>query len=503
MGLALPHLALAQSADEQIAQSLRASGGRRAMAAIHSADWEGTVKEPGRADGGEFTLMTAAPGEFYREFVFGREQIAEACNTSSCWGEEGSGNLYTLFGAEEKRAEATGRYLNFALANYKKLKIRARLAGSDVVDGRPADVVEITIPPGEARRLYFDRNTHLIVKEVSEGAQETSAREKSGSSLSKAASTGAFGAAEEATYADYRRVQGVMEPFEIRIEQGGRTFQVTVGRIRFNGSVNASSFSFPNLSAKSLPDIAELLTAVDRNQKHIDELQKDYACMKREEIDKVDGKGEVTKHSTAVYQISYIEGHEMARKIEADGKPLGADEQQKEDERIGRQAERYNKEAAEPPKKNDDDVTISDFLRTSRLVNPRWERFRGADVVVFDFGPNPDFKPKRLVDKLIYDLVGTVWVDPQAQDIARLEARFNTSFKIGGGMLASLQKGSAFAFEQSLVNNQVWMPSYDEVHVGAKLFMLKTLRDDVTDHYYDYQRFHVTTQEKIGQPKQP
>lgn len=496
-------LCFAQSADKIIAESLRAAGGVKAMQTIRSAEWQGTVHVDNATDAGEFTLITAAPGEFYREFVFGSEQITEACNASSCWGEEGSGNLYTLFGTEEKRAEATGRYLNFALANYKKLKIYARSIGSENVDGKPTDVVELTIPPGETRRVYFDRASHLIVKEVIDAAATPLTEEKPEGSVSKVASAGSFGSEEEITYTDYREVQGVHEPFQMTIQQDGRTFQVAVSRISFDTAVNASSFEFPNLSKKPLPDIPALLTAIDKNQKKIDEIQKDYACMKLEEEDSVNGKDEITKKTTTLYQISYIQGHEVDRKTQIDGKPLSADEQKKEDERIEKDIDRYNKEAADPePKKNDDDVGISDFLRISRFTNPRWERFRGQDVVVFDFGPNPNYTPKKLADKAIYDLVGTVWVDPQAQDVARLEARFDNSLKIGGGMLVSLQKGSAFQFEQSRVNNEVWLPSYDEVHVGAKLLLVKTFRVNVIDHYYDYQKFHVATQQKIAAPKQ-
>jgi len=493
----------AQSADKIINESVRASGGAKALQKIHSTDWEGTVRESSRADAGEFTLITAAPGEFYREFVFGQEQTVEACNASSCWGEQGSGNLYTLFGAEEKRAEATGHYLNFALANYKKLKIYARFADTENVDGKPADVIELTIPPGEKRRVYFDRDSHLVVKEVIEAAAAPVTEEKTAGAVSKTASTGSFGGEEEISYADYREVQGAREPFELTIQQDGHTFQVSVERISFNTAVNASSFQFPNLSKKPLPDISALLTAIEANQKKIDEIQKDYACMKLEEEDSVNGKDEVTKRTKTLYQISYIHGNEMARKIEVDGKPLSATEQQKEDERLQKEAARYEKEAAEPKdqKKNDDDVGISDFLRISRFTNPRWERFRGQDVVVFDFGPNPNYKPKKLAEKAIYDLVGTAWVDPQAQDVARLEARFDNSLKIAGGMLATLQKGSAFQFEQSRVNNEVWLPSYDEIHVGAKVLLVKTFRVNVIDHYYDYQKFHIATQQKIDAPK--
>lgn len=494
---------LAQSAGKIINAWVRAVGGAKALQKLRSTDWEGTVRESNGTDAGEFTLITAAPGEFYEEFVFGPAQTVEACNASSCWGEEGGGNLYTLFGVEEKRAEATGHYLNFALANYKKLKIYARLAGTENVDGRPADVVELTIPPGEKRRVYLDSESHLIVKEVIEAVAAPITKEKAAGSVSKVANAGSFGGEEEITYAEYREVQGIREPFQLTIQKNGQTFQVSVEHISFNTSVSASSFEFPNLSKKPLPDIPALLTAIDKNQKQIDEIQKDYACMRLEEEDNVNAKDEVTKRTTTLYQISYLHGNEMSRKIEVDGRALSAAEQQKEDERLQKEAARYDKEAAEPPKQDNDDVTISDFLRTSRFTNPRWERLRGRDVVVFDFGPNLDYKPKRMVEKLIYDLVGTVWVDPQAQDIARLEARMDNSFKVGGGVLASLQKGSAFQFEQSLVNNEVWLPSYDEIHIGAKLLLLKTFRANVIDHYYGYQKFHVATQQKIDAPKQP
>ncbi len=45
---------------------------------------------------------------------------------------------------------------------------------------------------------------------------------------------------------------------------------------------------------------------------------------------------------------------------------------------------------------------------------------------------------------------------------ARLEAYFADSVKIGGGLLASVQKGTSFVFEQAFVNNEVWLPTYEE-----------------------------------------
>jgi hypothetical protein len=312
---------------------------------------------------------------------------------------------------------------------------------------------------------------------------------------------------EEISFSDYRAVQGVLLPFHWKIQQGTKSVEAVLNRIILNGAVNESAFNFPVLSGRPLPDLAELLKDVDANQKKIDDLKKDYACMEQETDQQMDGMGRIKKQSVSLYQVSYIAGHEIDRLIEKDGKPLTPDAQKKEDARVQKEVEHDEKEAAErekrPPKKDDNDVTIEDFLRISKFSNPRWERFRGQDVVVFDFGPNPAYKPKKLAEKAIHDLVGVVWIDPKAQDVVRLEARFDNSLKVAGGMLASLQKGSAFVFEQTPVDHDVWLPSYDEVHFGVKLLMIKTLRADEIDRYYDYKRFQVSTKESIGAPKQP
>jgi len=91
--------------------------------------------------------------------------------------------------------------------------------------------------------------------------------------------------------------------------------------------------------------------------------------------------------------------------------------------------------------------------------------------------------------------VGVIWVDEQARDVVRLEARFSDNFKIGGGILASLSKGSNFVFEQTLVNNEVWLPSYAEAHASARLVFLKVKANQI-DRFSDYKKF--SSEAKLG-----
>ena len=87
-------------------------------------------------------------------------------------------------------------------------------------------------------------------------------------------------------------------------------------------------------------------------------------------------------------------------------------------------------------------------------------------------------------------LRGVLLIDDKARDVARLEARFDDSIKVGGGMLASIEKGSAFVFEQARINDEVWLPSYAEVHVAGRALLFLKLKVNEIDRYTDYKKFH-------------
>jgi len=95
----------------------------------------------------------------------------------------------------------------------------------------------------------------------------------------------------------------------------------------------------------------------------------------------------------------------------------------------------------------------------------------------------------------VQKLGGVLWVDEQARDVARLEARFNDNVKIGGGILASLSKGSNLVFEQTMVNNEVWLPSYSEVHAAARVVFFKVKENEI-DRFSDYKKF--SSEVKLG-----
>ena len=113
-----------------------------------------------------------------------------------------------------------------------------------------------------------------------------------------------------------------------------------------------------------------------------------------------------------------------------------------------------------------------------------------AMKAAMDFGPRPDFRPHSVVDKVLKALGGTLWIDEQAKQGVRLEARFLEGVKVGGGLLGSVQKGGNVVLEQRFVNDEIWMPSYAEVHLDAHVFFIHKSINGVAT-FSDYRKFRV------------
>jgi len=473
--LSASSLATAQSADKIIDQYLRAAGGLKVLRGITTVRIEGSASNPATGESGSYTLITKAPGRLYSEIVLSGTHTIEAYNGKSAWRQSSDG-LETLTGGESACLEARARYSAATLANYKKEKIRVALLGDATVRQRPVDHLQITTAAGLRQDLFIDKQSHLPAEGTAPSSDSSD---------------------NEILYGDYRSVEGAMEPYQMEIHHGRNTLIVSVTRVTIDSTVDDAIFDFPKRSTRALPDIPQLLQDLDRNQKQVDSLVDQYACRQTEETDEVEGKGH-TKKTVNEYDIFYLRGEEVRRLVRKNGKDLTADEQQKENERVEKRVREYEKQqekdggkSVEAKKQKEDEAGISSILRVSRFGNARRESFRGHDVIVFDFEPNPAYQPTNLTENVLHKLVGVAWIDEQARQVVRLEARFTDSMKIGGGLLASVQKGSAFVFEQSKINDEVWLPSYAEAHFAARVLLLKGMQGDFVIRYSDYKKFRV------------
>jgi hypothetical protein len=240
-------------------------------------------------------------------------------------------------------------------------------------------------------------------------------------------------------------------------------------------------------------DPTTLIKIVAENQKQIEAARKDYIFHRKDEEQEFNSQGGVKSARIKDYEVYFIGAWQIERLLSKDGKPLTEGERQKQDEEVRKQeakarARIAKRESGEDPGKNT--ITLAKFLAADRFYNLHRDTYQGREVYAMDFAPRPDFQPHSLVDKVLKALGGTLWIDEHAKQGVRLEARFLEGVKVGAGLLASVQKGGNVVLEQRFVSDEVWMPSYIEVHLDAHVFFIHKSIHGISA-YSDYRKFRV------------
>jgi hypothetical protein len=246
-------------------------------------------------------------------------------------------------------------------------------------------------------------------------------------------------------------------------------------------------------SKQPLPDAATLLLQLQQNQKQIEAIRKNYICTDDEEEYELDKDGNAKKKETRQYEFYFVEGTGIKRLLSKEGVALNDSERRKEDERVTKDEKKARERRAkiDSGEHEKNTITISTFLRSSKFQNMRRERYQEQEVIAVDFVPNPDFKPNGLAESIANKLGGTIWIDEQGHQVARLEAKLLKGQSAGMG-LASVKEGTSFVLEQQKINGELWMPSLFDGNIGARV-LFKGIHQRTVDHYSNYKKFKSTT----------
>ena len=241
-----------------------------------------------------------------------------------------------------------------------------------------------------------------------------------------------------------------------------------------------------------VPDIRHLMIEVMDHQKQLEKVRENYTYTTSSTTQDIDSSGKVTKTETEDSEVFFINTHRIERTVKKNGKALDEHDEKKEQEHIQKLVEKAQKTPpGEPLEGPNTRVTIQQLLDIMQVSNPRRENFRGRSTIVFDFAGRRDAKTHGLAEDASKKIAGTLWVDERDHQVARMEAHFTDNFHVGAGLLANVQKGSSFYFDQAPVNGEIWFPTGAEGRIEARVLLLKGIRQHITERNYDYKRFSV------------
>ena len=243
-----------------------------------------------------------------------------------------------------------------------------------------------------------------------------------------------------------------------------------------------------------LPEIPQLMREVQEHQKQLEKVRENYTYTSLQTTQDIDSNGQVKRTESQEGEDFFVNGHVIERTVKKNGQPLNDHDQQKETERVTKLVEKAQKTPPNQPLEGQT-ISVSRVLEIMDVRNARRETFRGRAAIVFDFIGRKDAKTHGLAEDASKKLEGTIWVDEADREVAHLEVRFIDNFRVAGGLVATIDKGSSFRFDQSLVNGEIWLPTAAEANVQARVLLVKGFRQHFTESDYDFKRFHVDAEQ--------
>ena len=476
-----------QSPAKILKQAEKALGGSKSIMSMDSTMIRGRITRADDGAGGSFRSESRKPNLLHIEYDVAGAETEIGFNGRSAWRRDPQNGLQTLTGSDSLALQALATLRNTLWLNIKNDKTKAVYAGTARANGRPVNVVSLITQKSVTTRVSFDTFSALPVKAELVG--------------------------QVWEFDDYRQVGAVKMPHLIRFISDGQTFDIAIDEVLPNAAIAKSVFDFPNINGQPLPDLVKLLDELKANQERLEQLLESYAYTRKITTRELGKDGVLKDKGSETQQISFYKGYPIERTIERDGKPLTASQQADEDKDAAKRTEEIDKMIARDdkngngqPDENTRKISLSELLKASTLKNARRERFRGRDVVVFDFEPNPafDMKNAKSMLKFFGKTAGVIWVDEKDKQLVRVEAYLADDFSVGGGLVVKLKKGATFVAEQERFNDEVWLPSLTEINLSARVFLFKGVAVNQVVRSYDYKKFETEVKDvKMNDVRKP
>jgi hypothetical protein len=278
-----------------------------------------------------------------------------------------------------------------------------------------------------------------------------------------------------------------------------------------NGSShqNQSATKPAGSASESTPDAREIMRrAVDKDI--VDwQAAKDYTFMERVREDKLDRSGHVESSKLETSEILVLYGEPFERLVERDGKPLSAKDQSKEDEKFEKETKKRENETPEERQKRlekyekereDDRAFVREILDAYDFKLVGEEVLNGRKAWVINGTPHPGFEAKRKEAKILPKIKPRFWIDQQDYTWSKLTGEVTDTISFGW-VIARMHQGTRFEMQQERVNGEVWLPERVDVHLDARVALLKGYNEDVHVTYSDYRKFRTDTKITLATPE--
>ena len=199
----------------------------------------------------------------------------------------------------------------------------------------------------------------------------------------------------------------------------------------------------------------------------------------RYELHKIDDNKITTK------EIVETKDGDVARLIAVNDKPLDADAQKAEIDRLNNlaahpelQAHRHKKEQEDSNRANEMIRLLPDaflYKYEGMVAGPNGPCYR------LSFRPNPNFTPPDREAEVYAGMAGELWIDKGQERMVKLDAHLIADVEFGWGILGRLYKGGSILVQQADVGEHHWETTHMKLSLTGKALLIKPLSFQTTE----------------------
>jgi len=249
-----------------------------------------------------------------------------------------------------------------------------------------------------------------------------------------------------------------------------------------------------------LPNATEILERALANERKLASERERYECRVTATAIETDSRGNTKKNTTEVMDQFFVNGIDIERTLQRNGKDLTPDETKKEDERVMKETLKYSNQATAKKEEDKQNQELGNFMQAMMLANGHRELIGNRSVLDYDILPNPRFEASNINQRLAQVMQGKISIDEPTGEPIDINVKSVTDLKIGWGLVANLHKGLWLHIHNHPEPDGVWLTDFAEGSGDMReaLFLHPYIHfKEVTDNC----RLYTATATQVGTPQ--
>jgi len=183
---------------------------------------------------------------------------------------------------------------------------------------------------------------------------------------------------------------------------------------------------------------------------------------------------------------------DVTRVVSRNGKPLSAEEQKVEEERV----DKFIHDPREQQKQQKDARQDAHKTRELLALLPDALTYSSAEsngsTTKLKFEPNPDFQPPSREAHVFHEMAGELVLDTKQQRLVEFTGHLIHPVDFGGGLLGHLEEGGTFDVRQQEVAPNIWEITLLTINMKGRALFFKTISVQQDEKRSEFQRVSDT-----------